>query len=157
MAVFRFRMEKILRLRERAEQDAALELARRQGRADACRQALARMAQSRADLFRRRDDLQQGRMLPRLLGENRYQLIVLERAAAAKEHQLLGLEREVEEARQALLLRSRDRRLLEKLGERKKEEFDLEESRRERRQLDERPAARRGTAIAMNGRERHRR
>ncbi len=155
MAVFRFRMARILRLRERAEQEAALEMGRRQGRLDLCRQSLKEMAQTRADLLARRDDLQRGRMLPTLLGENRYQLIVLERATHFKERECRGLEREVEEARQTLVARSRDRRLLEKLAERQRAEFELSEMRRERRQLDERPQSRHGMAIAICGSERH--
>ncbi len=155
MATFRFRMAKILRLRERAEQEAALEMGRRQGKLDLCRQSLMDMAQSRTDLLTRRDDLQRGRMLPSLLGENRYQLIVLERAAHHKERECRGLERAVEDARQTLLNRSRDRRLLEKLAERQREEFDLTEARRERRQQDERPQRRHGMAIAICAAERH--
>jgi flagellar protein FliJ len=155
MAVFRFRMAKILRLRERAEQAAALEMARRQGRVDLCRQALANMARSRADLLARRDDLQRGRMLPSLLAENRYQLIVLERATVTRERECRNLEREVEEARLTLIARSRDRRLLEKLAERQREEFDLAELRRETRQLDESPQRSRGMAIAISGPEPH--
>lgn len=153
MTGFRFRMAKILRLRERAEQEAALELGRRQGLLDLCRKTLADMARSRADLLARRDDLQRGRMLPTLLAENRYQLIVLERATHAKEREYRVLEREVEAARLVLLERSRDRRLLEKLEERKREEFDLAELRREQRRLDESPPRKRGMAIAMSGPE----
>ena len=119
---FRFRLAKVLGLRERAEEDAARELARRQSLVNACNNELAAMARSREELLARRDSLQVGRVLPPLLGENRYQLIVLERATALAERRLKGLERDAEVARMALLERSKERRLLEKLRDRRREE-----------------------------------
>ncbi len=149
---FRFRLAKVLGLREHAEQDAARELARRQGLVNACRLELDRMARSREELLARRDSLQQGRVLPPLLGENRYQLIVLERATDLTERKLAGLEREAEAARRELMERSKERRLLEKLRDRRREEYELEERRRELREQDARPQPRHGMAIAMQKR-----
>lgn len=149
MARFRFRLEKLLRLRERAEQDAALVLGRREGELALLRKERARGAELRRALMERRDRLQRGRVEPLRLGENRYQLLVLERADVLAQRRLEAQEAAVHEARAALRERSRERRLLEKLEERRRSEWELEEARRERRELDARPRPRHGMTIAM--------
>ena len=149
MGRFRFRLQKVLHLRERAEQDAALELGRREGELLLVQQEMQQMAALRRRLLERRDALQQGRVEPPRLGENRYQIIVLERAGVLAQQRLRSREAAVREAREQLLLRSRERRLLEKLAERRRAEWEQEELRRERREADARPLPRRGMTIAM--------
>lgn len=149
MAGFRFRLEKILRLRRRAEREASRELGRAQSAANAQRRRLAEMAAARADLLARRDDLQRGRVQPALLGQNRFQIIVLERAEARGRERLVALEREVAAARERLVERSRARKLLEKMEERRRREWEREQARRERREMDSRPLRDRGMPIAM--------
>ena len=149
MTGFQFRLAKILKLRVRREREAAREFARRQGLVEKCRRELDGTRQSRAELLQRRDSLQCGRVRPTALGENRYQIIVLERAETFCAQRLLQLERESESARRELIERSKERRLLEKLKERRRTEYEVEEARRERRELDARPLPRHGMAIAM--------
>ena len=149
MAAFRFRLEKILRLRRRAEREASRELGRAVSTQAAQRRRLADMAASRAELLGRRDDLQRGRVEPLLLAQNRYQIIVLERAEARGRARLAELEGEVAAARERLVEKSRARKLLEKLEERKRREWETEQARRERRELDSRPLRDRGMPIAM--------
>ncbi|MCB9515199.1 MAG: flagellar export protein FliJ [Candidatus Latescibacteria bacterium] len=149
MARFSFRLQKLLRLRERAEQDAALALGRLESELALARQELERSAALRRALLERRDRLQQGRVEPLRLGENRYQLLVLERADVLARQRLAAQEQGVRAARAVLQERSRERRLLEKLEERRRAEWELEEARRERRELDARPTPRHGMTIAM--------
>lgn len=148
MAAFRFRLAKLLGLREQAERDAAIEFARRDGLVRACAAELAELRTSRQELLRKRDGLQQGRLRPASLGENRFQLIVLERAEFSGRSRLETLRREAEAARLELLERSKARRLLEKLSERRRADHEQAEARRERREDDARPAPQRGTWIA---------
>ncbi|MBN2169897.1 MAG: flagellar export protein FliJ [Candidatus Krumholzibacteriota bacterium] len=149
MAGFRFRLEKVLRLRRRAEREASRELGRAASARDAQKRRLAAMAEARAELLAHRDDLQRGHVQPALLTQNRYQIIVLERAEVRGRARLAELEREVAAARDRLVEKSRARKLLEKLEERRRREWTAEQARRERRELDSRPLRNRGMPIAM--------
>ncbi|MBM4117011.1 hypothetical protein FJ251_04595 [bacterium] len=146
---FRFRLEKLLRLRLRAEQDAAREVARREGPLREAQRDLAALKEARHHLLLRRDALQRERVEPARLEENRYQIIAVERGLPRAERRLAERERELLAARELLTQRSRARKLLEKLAERQAAEFVAAAAQRERRELDARPQARHGMAIAL--------
>lgn len=156
MPRFRFRLEKILGLRERAEKEAARRLSEILNRRQACLREMERLGQERRRLIVRREGLQRGRVRTAELQQNRYQIIVLDRAAVFARDRLADLENQIDAARETLTEKSRERRLIEKLKEKRLQEFELEERRRERRELDALPRARRGMTIAMNPPDRNR-
>ena len=59
MAAFRFRLAKLLGLREKAERDAAVEFARREGFVRRCLAEIEGMRAARQGLLEKRDTLQQ--------------------------------------------------------------------------------------------------
>lgn len=146
---FRFRLEKLLRLRLRAEQDAAREVARREGLLREAQRDLAAVREARHQLLLRRDALQRARVETARLEENRYQIMAAERGLPLAERRLAERARDLQVARELLTQRSRARKLLEKLAERQAEEFAAAAAQRERRELDARPQARHGMAIAL--------
>lgn len=150
MPRFRFRLEKILGLRERAEKEAARRLSELLNRRQACIREMERMGRERRRLIVRREELQHGKVQPASLQQNRYQIIVLDRAADFARERLAGLEAVLIAAREELTEKSRERKLIEKLQEKRRQEFELEERRRERREQDAQPRASRGMTIAMN-------
>lgn len=151
MTRFHFRLATLLRLRQRAEEDAA--------RAAAASERLWRLAGQERDgllaarhsLLLRRDELQRHRVEPAKLRENHFQIVAVERLLPGAERRLALRQRELQAARAALTERSRERKLLEKLAERRAAEHRAEEARRERREQDERPLPRHGMAIALRG------
>lgn len=146
---FRFRLEKLLRLRLRAEQDAAREVARRELPLREAQRDLAALQTARHQLLLRRDALQRDRVDPRRLEENRYQILAVERGLPRAERRVAERAGELQVARELLTQRSRARKLLEKLAERQAEEFVVAAAQRERRELDARPQIRHGMAIAL--------
>ncbi len=149
MAPFRFRLETLLRLRVRAEQEAARAAARCE---QLLRQALGErdaLLAARHQLLLYRDGLQLHRVEPARLRENHYQIVAVERALPGADRRLAGRQRELQAARSELTERSRDRKLLEKLAERQLAEQRALEAGRERRLQDERPLPRHGMAIAL--------
>ncbi|MCP4548750.1 MAG: hypothetical protein GY835_20010 [bacterium] len=161
MARFRFRLAKVLKLRERAEQDASRILSRILSLKQACLNKIESMQTSRYQLAEIRNELQRGQVNPPSIAQNRYQIIILEKGIFMEERKLRMIEIEEENARKVLLERSRERKLLEKYEERQREEFRLEEQQRENREQDERPLPRRnstpvrGMGIAMNPENAH--
>ena len=157
MPAFRFRLEKVLGLRLRAEKEAARKLGEQLFKRQACLKDLQGMAEQRRELLGRRDDLQSRRISPILLEQNRQQAIVLDKAIQAGQGRLADVDREVQAAQAELVARSRDRKLMEKLKERKRQEYDVEERRRERRESDALPRPAHGMTIAINSRDSDRR
>jgi len=147
MAVFRFRLDKVLRLRLRAEQESARELGRLLSLQSLIEARIAKMQEGRVDLLERRNELQRGQMEVSRLDQNRYQIMVLDRSLMIAAGQLEDMARQVSAARAHLLERSRDRKLLDKLKERRREEHDEMERRRELREMDERPPPRRDSSL----------
>ena len=156
MAVFKFRLEKILGLRVRAEEQAAQALGRLLSQRLAWLQDLVRMRADKGLLLEIRNELQRGRVEPERLAQNRYQVIVLERAITRLQAELQELDRRVASAQDELAERRRDRKLLDKLEERRRDEFDLEERRREQKESDELPRKHHGTEIALPPTRKHR-
>jgi flagellar FliJ protein len=152
MPRFRFRLEKVLGLRARAERDAARDLAVLLSRREHCRRRLGELDRERHGLLLRRARLQQGRVEPAQLGQNHYQLVVLARAIEAWRGRAASMEEEIRGARERLREKRREKKLLEKLKEKRRASFEEEERRRERRELDAMPAGTRGMAIAMSQR-----
>ena len=148
MARFRFRLEKVLDLRARAEKEAARRLGALLAQRDLCAREVARLDQDRRSLLARRGQLQQGRILPANLNQNRYQLLALERAAVTARARLGACERELGAARALLAEKRRQRRLVEKLKEHRRLSWETEEKRREQRALDDRPQTEGGMTIA---------
>lgn len=146
---FRFRLEKLLRLRLRAEQDAAREVARRELPLREAERDLVALRDGRHQLLLRRDALQRDRVDPRQLEENRYQILAVERGLPRAERRVAERAAELREARELLTRRSRARKLLEKLAERQALDFVAAAAQRERREQDARPQARHGMAIAL--------
>ena len=156
MGAFRFRLQKIKELRVRAEEDAARELGRRLSLRLAKMQELARMSADKRNLLEIRNELQRGRVEPPRLAQNRYQIIVLEKATTQRQAELQILDAEVADAQAQLAERSRDRKLMDRLEERRREEHELEQRRLAQRELDEIPNAGHGTGIAMSAMRKHR-
>jgi flagellar FliJ protein len=149
MAVFRFRLARLLRLRERAERSAAQRLGMARSELEESRRCLAALQGQRDLLLARRDDLQRGRLLPALLIENRWQLVAAGKGIHREDERRQALEAHAENLREALIERMREKRLLEKLRERRLAEHVEAENRRERKEQEERPFARHGMAVAM--------
>ena len=156
MAVFKFRLEKILGLKLRAEEKAAQALGKILSLRLAKLGDLERMGGDKRYLLEIRNELQCGRIEPARLAQNRYQIIVLERAIAQRRAELQELDGRISVAQAELAERSKDRKLFEKLEERKRSEFELEERRREQKELDDRPRGRHGTEIALKATRKHR-
>ena len=138
MARFDFRLQPLVKLRE-AERDR-------------CRQELAQAYQAELILAERRQmlcrDMEEAKNLSRsksrpgaievngLLDAHRYEL-VLKTQLHHLDLQREKLEVEVERRRQALIAADQELRILEKLRERRKEEFRREQEKLDIRQLDE--------------------
>ena len=142
VAAFRFRLAKILRLRERAEREAAQRFARALAEQEESRRRQAALAEGQRALLAQRDALQRGRLVPALLAQNRWQLLALERSQRREAEQQRALAARAEACRELLVERMREKRLLEKLRERRWEEHVEDERRRERREHDDRPQRR---------------
>lgn len=137
MKPFAFKLDPVLRHREILEDRARQELA----------EALQREQAVQAEIDRRRAELA---ILQKELTHRQGQgisvqdLLLFEESIAHRGRVLCGLAHDLEKARQDVALRrealaaaARDRRLMEKLKENKREEHRQEMSRRETIQLDE--------------------
>lgn len=137
MKPFAFQLQPVLRHREILEDRARQDLAEALGRE---RELQERLERRRAELAALREELQ----TRQAHGIAVQDLLLFEESIAHRGRLLSVLMREAEEARreverrrEALAEASRDRRLLEKLREKKKEEHGREMARRETIQLDE--------------------
>jgi flagellar FliJ protein len=134
---FRFRMQRVLELREQAEQARAQALARAEQEAEAARQARDAIAAlhdaSRAELF----DAHQG--APRVGHLQQVGLVVASLADRLRQadEQVAGAEAVVAEAQRALHDASRERRVLDRLKDRQAAEWRTGVARQARHQMDE--------------------
>jgi flagellar FliJ protein len=141
VARFVFRLAPVLRQRERVEETRKQLLA-------AAQRALADAEKERARLRDRREALAReliadhrkldGETLRLIYGH----LDFLAREIAAADRRVATCAAAVEEARAALLRASKDRKILDRLRERQREVFDLEQMRHEHRELDDANARR---------------
>ena len=151
MKAFRFRLQVVLTLREEAEQTAQqlcarafMGLQQATGRLRSAEAAIAASDQRRRDRLEagaRADELEQGRLYSALLEERRIQIA---REAARAQQQL-------EEARNKLLLATRQREIIERLRDRQRRVYDYQAARAEQKLLDE--LSRRAPILAGSGPE----
>ena len=154
MPRFRFPLDPVLRMRERAEQarlaDVASAEAERQRLEAAIRREQALLVQGQQ---RQRDRLQ-GRVDMRDLRSDARATLGAMRRASRLAVELAGTYRRCEEARRQLMLASRDRRAVERLREQLEAAWRREQDRRESNRLDDIAAEtwRRGRADEAAGR-----
>jgi flagellar FliJ protein len=137
MSRFVFRLQTVLRLRQRSEDEARRELGRRVGQLDAQKQKLSELSleiqevSNAQNAARSGDVWAEGQML--FLGWRSGQLVkIQEQLLVIKE-----AEAQVEQARQALLEARRAVQVLEKLRERRLEQWKLAERRKEQATLSD--------------------
>jgi flagellar FliJ protein len=148
MAAFRFGLARILKLRQRAEDETARRLGAQLSRRGKILRELEEMEDLARQLRRERERLQEGEIRVELLPQNRHQLQALARGRELALARLAEIESEITRTREELLERSRKRKALEKLRERRHEEYLENEKRRETREMDDRPRGAHGTRIA---------
>jgi flagellar FliJ protein len=138
---FVFRLAPVLRQRERIEEEKKQLLAAAQrtlAEAEAQRQKLRTRRESLAhELIVRHRDLD-GETLRLTYGH----LDFLARELSTADFQVAICARAVDEARAALVRATKDRKILDRLRERQRENFELEQARIEQRELDDANARR---------------
>jgi len=148
MGAFRFRLEKVLRLRQREEDEAGRALAVLLSKRVLLLRRIQDFQAMRIELTERRRSLQIGEVRVAELSENTLRLDALGRGEARARGELREMDRLVDLQRRELLERRRKRKVLSELRERRLEEHRLEESRRELREADDRPKPIHGMGIA---------
>ncbi len=148
MASFRFRLERIRKMRKREEDSAARELGQLLGRRAVILHEIDEMRGRRRDLMTRRGRLQTGEVDVPAVADNSRQLEAAGRGEAHLRSRLIALEKDISRKREVLLERSRKRKVLDKLRERQEEEHRQEENRQELKEADDRPRRARGMGIA---------
>ena len=148
MPVFRFRLEKVLKLRQRDEDEVARRLGALLSRRGKILREINSCDEGARSLRLERERLQEGRIQVALLPVNRYQLQALARTRQRAVERLDEIDSEIRGTREELLERTRKRKVLDKLKERRREEYLEEERRRELREMDDRPRPSHGTQIA---------
>lgn len=134
MKRFRFNLEKLLELRRFAEEEAERELARAIGELSELERRLASLAEERAQVARERFSH------PHSVAELRHLELYLLRLDQQKEKLLEAMAiafQNVERARQNYLEASRDKRVVEKLKEKKQAQYKKELFKEETRLLDD--------------------
>ena len=139
MPEFRFRLEKLLRLRQGVRDQCRLRLADAQRADEKLKNQLAGLGKQQERLQdQRRQAAGPGAVdLDRLVEADRY-AAVLRGDEAELHRQRRTLAAEIQTRRDTLLQADRDARTLEKLRERQQQRHRQEEQRRESKQLDER-------------------
>ncbi|MBC8366627.1 flagellar export protein FliJ [bacterium] len=148
MARFRFRLERIRKLRKREEDTVARELGELLGRRALILREIDDYQGRRRSLMTRRGDLQTGEVHVSAVSHNALQLEAVGRGEAHLRGKLTPLEKEISRKREALLERSRKRKALDKLRERQGNEHRVEEDRQELKEADDRLRKARGMGIA---------
>lgn len=132
---FRFKMQKVLDYREQLEEEAKVDLALKQQRLE---EARALFEGLKRDLRQSEDKLFQAALLPageRWLQEQYVRGLRADVANAALQARMQ--EQLVDEARKLLAARAVDKKLLEKLKERRNQQYNREEQLKEQRVNDE--------------------
>jgi len=148
MPRFEFRLERIRELRKREEESCGRELAILLGRRSELQARVEALVRQKLELSGRRAELQRNAIDIAAVAENRLQIDATSRGEAILRGRLPDLDREIAAKRRELLDRSRKRKALDKLRERRWEEFRLDENRRELKEADDRPRRPRGMGIA---------
>jgi len=134
---FYFRLAPVLKIREAKKKDAQRLLGKRMGELRLLQDRMQSLKQAQSDAFGQRRvqqgqpvDLDMWRSIERFLA-------AVERKIEETNVEISKAEALVDEARKALTKAHRDHLTLERLRERRKEQYDLEVSREEQRQADE--------------------
>jgi flagellar protein FliJ len=139
MPRFRFRLEKILRLRKHDEDQSSRELALLLGKKAELQLKIEAQKEQRGSLLKRRFDIQIGEVDVQIVAANGSQIELTRRVEADLQSRIFALEPEITRKREELLEKSRRRKALDKLKQRQQGEHKVEENRRELREADERP------------------
>ncbi len=157
MPRFRFPLDPVLRMRERAERARLAEVASVEAERQRLEAAIRREQALLVHGQQRQRDRLQGRVDMRDLRTDASATLGAMRRASRLAVELAGTYRRCEEARRRLMLAARDRRAVERLREQREEAWRRDEERRESRRLDDIAAEtwRRGRADEAVGDEQH--
>jgi len=135
---YRFRLEPILKLRELARDERRRELAQAYEAERILRQQVDEMQREiEATRQRTRRTAGEGSLnVEELINSRRYQLVVQSQVVSVESQIAVVLE-EIERRRQALMESDRDVKVLQKLRERQREQYQQQESKRDGKDLDE--------------------
>jgi flagellar FliJ protein len=138
MAGFQFRLQTLLRLRESARQQRRVELAQACEAEGLLREQLAFLSTEQIETRKRSQiGASPGPVsVDQLIGAHRYASLLLARQRQL-EQQRAKVQDEIERRRQALVEADREVRVLEKLRERQREQYQRAEAQREVKALDE--------------------
>jgi flagellar protein FliJ len=138
MARFKFTLQTLLDRREQIEQDRQRELAAVQSVMTALQQELKALNDSMQTSI---GDLRAGKLIGRLdlqfLAAHRRYVLSVERRAMTLAQRMAIQQRAVDEARARLVAVARDRKMLEKLRDKRKSAFIAEQGRKEFAELDD--------------------
>jgi flagellar export protein FliJ len=135
--MFRFRLDKVLRHRRRLVDAAARDLATATTAAQVAQARVAETAERIADFVEAAARARQTHLDPqRLVAETGFR-DVLEAQRNRVEAELVAALGRLEAARERLVEAHRDQQILERLEEKQRRDWELEQVRIERRQLDE--------------------
>ena len=134
--MFRFRLQRVLELRERKERDAATELVQARDDAERARAEQARLEAARAELATR-DGSGDGASSVGALRTLHFLLGRLDERVAHAESEATTAEHVVAQRQDALTSAFRDRRTLDRLRERHTETWRAAEAAADLRQMDE--------------------
>jgi flagellar FliJ protein len=138
MARFKFTLQTLLDRREQIEQDRQRELAAAQSVMTALQQELKALNDSMQSSV---TELRTGRLIGRLdlqfLAAHRRYVLSVERRAMTLTQRMAIQQRAVDEARAKLVAAARDRKMLEKLRDKRKTEFLAEQARKDFAELDD--------------------
>lgn len=134
MRAFRYRLQPLLQLREHHEREWEIKLGRAAGRCAELRAEIERLERERRELGVRE---RTGRIeLSELAAENLYRVRLTARIETLT-GELAEAERERQTIQVSYLEASRDKKIIEKLKERKADEYRLERLQTEARTIDE--------------------
>jgi flagellar FliJ protein len=138
MARFVFRLEPVLRQRERAEQEAQRELAHRQAKLVELQGELKKLDES---LRRASDEVRDNHLIGRLdmnfLASHRRFVNAMHRQGLNLVQKIAAAQRAVDEARQLLAEAAKQRKVIEKLREKQLARWKAEQDRKESAATDE--------------------
>ncbi len=135
--MFRFRLDKVLRHRRRLVDAAARDVADATATLQSAQERVAEIAERIADFVETSAHARQAVLEPRRLVAERAFRDVLEEQRAAREAALVAAAEHLETARDRLVEAHRDQQVLERLEEKQRQDWEREQIRLERRQLDE--------------------
>jgi len=135
--MFRFRLQRVLELRQEAEQGKSRALVTARDAADEARRAHDELAEVRENSRAEVDTAQQGASRVGHLHQLSVVLQSLEVRLEAAVEQVAAADRDVTEAQGQLEVAARDRRVLDRLKERHADVWRAEEAHKDRLQMDE--------------------